>query len=58
MRTRVKTFTDLRDLPRKKCHKNVVGVLNGRGVVFALPGSSSDTAKSFLVVEQTSILLL
>ena len=61
MGTRVKVFTDLLNLGHGKVTKTLWQVCNGnvrwqRGSL-ALPSSSSDTAKSCLVVELMSILL-
>ena len=62
MGTRVKVFTDPLDLghekSQKRCGKVATGMFDGREIVFALSSSSSDTAKSCLLVEQMSILLL
>ena len=55
MGTRVKVFTDLLVLVTKKsqkrCGRSAMGMFDGREVVFALPSSSSETAKICLVVD-------
>ena len=57
MGTRANVFTDPLNLghekvTKKRCGKSAMGMFDGREVVFALSSSSSDTAKSCLVVEQ------